>query len=306
MPVVAARRITSPQVTDDTSDRALKVRLGPCGGKTKSAPIRGSGAALGSGCRRVDGGSQRAGSPGRLRLRGARRAPPRRSCPGSPGMRTTPQSRQSRCTMNMPCPPGRPGAVRGARGGLAGAAVGDLEPQHLAVQAMRSSSGPSACRQALVTSSETTSRTSSAAARRSAVDGGQPAPVVQRLAGEVAGARHDAADLAAAAAVRHCRSDRLAGGLTPAPVARRPPAPGRRSPGGYGRVVLISASPHRFTMSHDSDTDTVSTYDAGSSGLGTSGPDTDTTACPARHALAGISPARPNRDEHPLRLTRIA
>ena len=72
-----------------------------------------------------------------------------------------------------PVAAGPPGAVRGARRGLPGAPVGRPRARStLLSQPIRSSSGPSACRQALVTSSETTSSTSSAAARWSAVAAG--------------------------------------------------------------------------------------------------------------------------------------
>lgn len=110
--------------------------------------------------------------PPRAPVRRAPRLRPTRSCPGRRMVLTTPQSTHRRCTMNIPCPPGRP-----ARCGFRG--VGCPAPRSatsmrstLLSQEMRSSSGPSACRQALVTSSETTSRTSSAAARRSAVSAG--------------------------------------------------------------------------------------------------------------------------------------
>ena len=92
--------------------------------------------------------------------------------PADPGVRTTPQSRQSRWTMNMPWPPGRPArcGVRGAGWPVPRSVTSSRST--LALHETRSPSGPSACRQALVTSSETTSRTSSAAARRSAVAAG--------------------------------------------------------------------------------------------------------------------------------------
>ena len=175
-------------------------------------------------------GRQHRATAGRLQAGAASSA--QTVLPAPPGVRTTPQSRQSRCTMNMPWPPGRPArcGVRGA--GWPGAAV--RRPRGAAPcrrSAIRSSSGPSACRQALVTSSETTSSTSSAAARRSAVAAGSQPQSCSACAGEVAGERHDAAG---SDQLRACGADASAPARSEwppgQPKRRRRPAPGRGRP----------------------------------------------------------------------------
>lgn len=139
-------------------------------------------------------------------------------------------------------PAGAAGAVRRTGGGLAGPRSTTSTRSALGVQPIRSSSGPSACRHALVTSSETTSRTSSAAARRSALDAGSH-PQSCRACRAKSRAIGTMPLACPSESVRHCRStgtDETA----PASSGSRP-----RSPGGCCRVVLISASPHRFAMS---------------------------------------------------------
>lgn len=116
--------------------------------------------------------------------------------PGTPGVRDTPQSRHSRCTMNIPCPPGRP-ARCGVRGrGLARTPVGDLEAQHFGVGGDPQLLGPFGV-QARV-GDQFGDDEQDVLRGGAAVRGGgrQPAPVVERLAGEVACHRDDAAGAA--------------------------------------------------------------------------------------------------------------
>lgn len=127
---------------------------------------------------------------------------------------------------------GAPGAVRGARGGLAGAPVGDLDAQHFVVagdpQLVRALGVQAGVGDELGDDQQYVLGGSPPVGGR----GGQPAPRVQRLAGEIAGEGDDPAR-----AVEVEPTD-LTGGRVRGPVvsglpeAPQTPASGPRSPGG--------------------------------------------------------------------------
>ena len=169
--------------------------------------------------------------------------------PGRSGVRCTPQSRQRRCTMNMPCPPGRPArcGVRGA--GCPAPRSTTSTRSALGVQPIRSSSGPSACRQALVTSSETTSRTSSAAARRSALDAGSH-PQSCRACRAKSRAIGTIPLACPRESVRHGRSAGT-GEAAPASSGSRPRSPGGCSTGRKGAAPTVRRFPRESPGAED-------------------------------------------------------
>ncbi|GDY43263.1 hypothetical protein SANT12839_041450 [Streptomyces antimycoticus] len=143
--------------------------------------------------------------------------------------------------------------MRGARRGRTGTEVHDLEAEHFGVTADAQLLGTLGMQTGV---GDQFGDDEQDVLRGGPVVGGRgrkPPPVAQRLAREVAGARNGPAgpDQSEPAGLADGTGGRGAGGEA---EAAGPSGSGPRSPGGYGRVVLISASPHRFTDSGSRDT----------------------------------------------------
>lgn len=168
-----------------------------------------------------------------------RPTPPRRSCrvrpaPAEPPVQTEPLDDEHAV------PAGPAGTVRGARCGLSRSAVENFHPQHLRGTADAQLLG--SLRVQAGVGDQLGDDQQDVFGSRSAVGArrGEPAPVVECLAGEIAGRRHDAADLPQRQRAP-LSLDRLGGGCVGA-VARA-----LRLAAEVARLMLPGGAHQRFT-----------------------------------------------------------